>query len=251
MKLHKNTIVDLLRLNGITDKITKVVPTTFYGYLYDNTFGSQEATLEDIEKVIRKLKPKKVLELMGGNGFESYLLSQKFPTIDFTYLDIRKYKNNYLTNNCKFVRESCLADKIIGKFDLIFVGTTNASVSEFTNIEQLKNLQKFCYNNLTSNGECFLGINIGSISDIKVELDYSVDVTFENKEVRWGNLIVRDLVEVIEKYYLFWIEDTTLHYSLLPYTYKIWSLDVLRIIFGSSFLFKNIGDRFAHLKRKV
>lgn len=250
MEIQKQTILDLLRLNGIKDEITEVKPTTFFGYLYDNTFGAQEATIEDITNLIEDLKPKKVLELMGGNGFESYLLSQKFPDVSFTYLDILEYDSLYLTDNCKFLRGDCLLDSFIDKFDIIFVGTTNASVSEFTEVEELRKLMTFCSNNITETGECFLGMATGVIPESKVELEFSVSLNYKGEEVRWGLLVTRDLEELVETYYCVWLDKTILHYNPKPYRYKIWGLDIVKELSKEFFILKNRGERFVHLKRK-
>lgn len=185
----------------------------FYSpFIYDVTFGDQDADLSEYIKFMQEhgvTKRKKVVELFGGTAFESAILHKKFPGNKYFSVD---YNEEYQPGSRHIVgvtgdifkKEKLFAPDI----DLMFIGNTNKSLCSVKDITSLTNTFKFAQIHLKRGGHfivsSFDDTGFDEYCDFKVEYDiYKIKhhPQFKGRHVHWGMITKRDPAKGTHWYY--------------------------------------------------
>lgn len=129
--------------------LSKLEQVPFYGELYNHTLARQDVDVTNILEIVKRVKPKRVLELFAGEGAESKKLRSLYGNAEYFQLDY-----GYAKSSKRRIKGDCINDIYIGtnKFDFVFTGCTNSSLCCVKSVKELISHFIFVGSALNPNG---------------------------------------------------------------------------------------------------
>lgn len=200
IRLTKETVKGIIGASyPIFNAFKKVREVPVWGDLYQNTFNQQETNVDSIVEILKKTGKgnKKVLEVLSGNAYESYLIKQQLPNNDYYGADIdtgyfKKLKGiRYLKEDCTIPRRGC------DVFDFIFVANSNVSLCMFSKEEQMIKHASYVRSRLKKGGLYYPSFYESTEEEKKITVDYQtlkiISDKYKGKYAHWFLLNVADL----------------------------------------------------------
>lgn len=158
----------------------------FYGLLYNISYNQSMIEAKELYvDFFKEIGAKKSLEVLAGNAFESSVIASNIESLEAHSVDVLDYfEGAKMYDNVKYIKGDCFKDlPPANDYDVVFVGSTNASGCAIKNLRDLEAFFQYCSKAVKSGGHLIFSCYTDSGS---YEIRYSLTTSKREAPIMYG-----------------------------------------------------------------